>query len=198
MIALCLGGARSVWSDLAQARSLIGERPHLVVACNEAAGRYPGRLDGMVTLHPEFIPHWLRGRTDAPRLFSHEPHVDSPGLEVVPERYGGSSGLYAAQVAIEAMGAKAAILCGAPMDPDAGHIARPGPWSGSIEAWRRAFIKAGAEIEVRSMSGWSAERLGQPDPAWIERAYGASDAGPGENGPDRRRRRRARASRRAG
>lgn len=177
MIALCLGGAPSVWSDLKAAKALLAGRPHIVIACNYAGIHYPGQLDGWATLHPELFSPWSRERSSRGlntdyRLFAYVGHFNCPGAEIVPERFKGSSGLYMAQVALEAMGAAGAILCGVPIEQDAGHFHEPGPWS-DAERYRSGFRAAAAEIgpSLRSMSGWTAELLGKPDSAWLtERA----------------------------
>ena len=133
MIALCLGGAPSVWSDLSAAKALLAGRPYLTIACNFAGERYPDHLDAWATLHPEYLPTWKRRRKSIggnhPRLFCHIGHSDSPDIEPVPERFKGSSGLYMAQIAFEHLNATGVILCGVPMEQGAGHIHWPGPWS---------------------------------------------------------------------
>ena len=176
MIALVLGGARSVWTDLAAAQALLAGRPHLTVACNFAGEEYPGHLDGWVSLHPDRFGQWLRNRRriggNEPRLFGHVGHAEAPQIEVVAERWGGSSGLYAVQVAISHLGARGVILCGVPLDQDAGHIRRPGSWC-TPTRYRSGFRAAATAIgpSVRSMGGWTAELFGQPDGDWLtERA----------------------------
>lgn len=176
MIALCLGGAPSVWSDLSAAKALLAGRPFLTIACNFAGDRYPDHLDAWVTLHPDWLAHWRRKRLriggNEPRLFAHVGHVESPAIETVPERFKGSSGLYMAQVALEHMGATGAILCGVPMEQGAGHFAKPGPWS-DHERYRGGFRAALPAYgpDLRSMGGWTAELFGQPDSKWLtERA----------------------------
>ena len=146
------------------------------MACNFAGRDYPGRLDAWVTLHPELVGKWERereraGRNTDYRLFAYTAkHGCSP--EIVRERWRGSSGLYTAQIALEVLGCTGAILCGTPMERDAGHFVRPGPWC-DVERYRSGFRAAAAECgnQIRSVSGWTAELFGRPDEAWLtERA----------------------------
>lgn len=188
MIAVCLGGALSVWDDLKEAERLLGARPRIMVAANFAGIDYPGHLDAFCTLHPERMGAWLKARakmgrnTDCRRfVWRAERGLDA---EVIKERWRGSSGLYMAQVALDQLGATGVILCGVPMDKDAGHIRAPGPWL-RTEVYRRGFLEARKGIggQVRSLSGWTSCRFGKPDAQWIARAYGESDAGPAQAGP---------------
>mgnify|MGYP006397047357 CR=1 FL=1 len=171
MIALCLGGARSVWEDLERARALVGDAPALVVACNFAGIAYEGRLDAWVTLHPEMCAPWRaeragRGLNTDYRFFMHKARR-GVSAEILPQGWYGSSGLYMAQVALERLGCAGAILCGVPMAAEDGHIHWPGPWT-EFARYRPGFLAAQAEgAEIRAMSGWTAEALGQPDAAWL-------------------------------
>jgi hypothetical protein len=172
MIALCLGGARSVWADLAAARDLTRNTSTLVVACNFAGIHYDGRLDAYCTLHPERFRPWREERaagglnTDY-RAIVHAPHRQVPDAEIVPHGWYGSSGLYMAQVALQHMGARGAILCGVPMEAEGMHIHWPGEW-GHTARYRAGFEAAKAEgANIRSMSGWTAQLLGRPDEAWL-------------------------------
>ena len=169
MIALILGGAPDVWKDAEEAAALLGRR-HMVVAANKALVSFPGSLDGVATLHPDLVSGWVakrRGNKDF-RTFIAEAHLSSPAAEVVAERWPGSSGLYALQVALFEMNCTAAILCGVPMDSAAGHFSDPGAWAGTDD-YRRAFEAALPEIggRVRSMGGWTAELFGRPTPEWV-------------------------------
>ena len=80
----------------------------------------------------------------------------------IPELWaGGSSGLYACQVA-QALCFRKAVLCGVPMTSDP-RFFDPAPWAGSAryrQAWARHKDRLGF---VRSMSGWTRDLLGEPD-----------------------------------
>src|SRR5690606_11908786 len=89
-------------------------------------------------------------------------------MEPWPYRWKGSSGLYAAQVALEALGCRAAILCGVPMDAEAGHITGAAAWP-FTEKYRQELLDGKTErANIRSMGGWTAEVLGRPDADWIK------------------------------
>lgn len=165
MIALCLGGATSVWGDLARAQRLFPD--HLTVACNYAGIQYAGHLDAWITLHPERFDGWREERaakgfnTDY-QAFVHGKRNNHSGAEIHPERWSGSSGLFMAQVALEALGADRAILCGVPMDAEQGHV-HWGRWT-LVDRYREGVLKARAEgAPITSMSGWTAEVLGSPE-----------------------------------
>jgi len=172
MIALVLGGARCVWDDARATLALIGDRPHMIVATNQAGTRYPGELDAWTSLHPDLfanaLPRRLNAGLNRPLLYAPAKHSDTPGIKPVAPRWDGSSALYAAQIALKQMKAKRVILCGCPLDSDAGHIAIPGPW-GDPDRYRAGFVEALPEIEhtVRSMGGWTADLLGGPSEDWL-------------------------------
>lgn len=159
MIAIVLGGAPSVWEEAEAAQGLLNRR-HLVVAANLAGIHWASRLDGFATLHPDFLDGWIAQRKGNKDFRRFTPPA-------TPERWPGSSGLYALQVALFELGATAAILCGVPMDSAAGHFVTPGAWAGTDD-YRRAFEAALPEIggRVRSMGGWTADLFGKPTPAW--------------------------------
>ena len=169
MIAAVLGGASGVWSDLAALTQIAA--PGLVVACNDAGTVYPGRLDGWVTLHAEKLTGWMDRRPAKDfRAFTIKGHWDhSGGVEIVRERWAGSSGLYGVQIALEVLGASRVVLCGVPLDPEKGHYFAPGdPWP-EAELYRAGFRAALPVIrdQVRSMSGYTRELLGAPRPEWL-------------------------------
>lgn len=169
MIALVLGGAPSVWRELAEAQALLNRR-HLVVAANHAGMLHRGRLDAWATLHPEKIADWRSGRKGPPAARHFVPAGLSglPWAEQMPDRWNGSSGLYAAQAALLEVGATAVILCGVPMDSEAGHIVQAGAWAGTAD-YRLGFEAALRECggRIRSMGGWTADLFGAPSAAWV-------------------------------
>lgn len=170
MIALILGGAMSVWDDHTAAEELLC-RGRLVVAANLAGIQYPGRLDAWATLHPDEMPGWMARRQSNVDYRTFTP-ADTP------ERWPGSSGLYAAQVALFEMGAAGVILCGVPMDSEAGHFTGRTPWE-SVTDYRQAFVQALPEIggRVRSMGGWTQALFGAPTSEWIDAIHPARPLG---------------------
>lgn len=169
MLAAVLGGARGVWAELAELETLIGRRPDLIVGTNDAGVVYPGRLDAWATLHHERFNEWKRRRVGNQdyRAFIHAPHPGVTG-EVVPDRWAGSSGLYAAQVALSYLGAGQVVLCGVPLNAEAAHFFNSASWT-DADVFRRGFEAALPVIRdtVRSMSGWTRDLLGVPDAQWL-------------------------------
>lgn len=171
-VALCLGGALSVWDDLAAALKIVAGRKFIVVAANHSGIEFDGRLDAWVTLHPELFEQWRTdraargGNTDYRAVVHNHARGDA---EVHKAGWSGSSGLFAAKVAIQKLDCVGAILCGIPMEAEAGHITAPSePW-GLVERYRPAFEQARLDGDpIRSMSGWSADLFGKPDTAWLD------------------------------
>lgn len=183
--ALILGGARCVWDDF-KAAVEIGEFDG-VVACNDVGAVWPGPLDAWVSLHPRKFGPWAKRRADlglplCERLIGHlESRNDAaPVTERLEFRFPGqqapgSSGLFAAKVALIDLGFDRAVLAGVPMTADEGNIARDRPWQDANIYWR-GWREALPQIRdrLRSMSGWTAELLGRPDADWLT-ALGRGD-----------------------
>lgn len=169
MIALILGGAPSWQREAAEAAALLNRR-HFVVAANLAGIHWRGKLDAWATEHPEHLAAWRSERSGpaAGRYFVPGGLALCPWAERAADRWNGSSGLYAAQVALFELGATAIILCGIPMDSEAGHFVNPGAWAGTAD-YRLGFEAALRECggRVRSMGGWTSELFGGPSPTWI-------------------------------
>ena len=176
VIALVLGGAACVWDDLRTAEALIGERPRIVIATNDAGVHYDGHLDHWVTLHAMKMEGWEaeRAALGKPKTYTTWGRFYQYGeehLEAMCERavqHGmGTSGILAVEVAVE-LGAAPVILCGCPLD-DSAHFFDADPWAhwrGFREHWknREGWLR---EHRVRSCSGWTAELLGRPDADWL-------------------------------
>lgn len=180
MIALVLGGAKSLAEDVAFARTLVDPRECVIVACNDAGYEWPGKLDHWVTSHPDELPireekrrqrgypggyeTWTRtfpfGQRDKEALCDH----------TVGGYRDGSSGLLAVGVALE-IGCHA-ILCGIPME-DQDHFNRSGGWEVAT-SYRTAWVMVQDALRrrARSCSGWTAELLGKPDAAWVAQHVG--------------------------
>lgn len=175
MIAAVLGGANCVWDDLAALRALT--KVDVIIATNDAGAHFAEPVDHWVTLHAEKLSVWMgeraqRGYPPASRVWVHDraprtvPGID--GYDKLAD-WGGSSGLFAVQVALS-LGLERVVLCGVPMEGTYGHFFDPGRWQWAVRyrsAWQQriAFI---AET-TRSMSGWTAEILGKPDEVWLSK-----------------------------
>lgn len=179
-VALVIGGAGCVWDDVRQAMAMT--RFDGVVACNDVGAVWPGRLDGWATLHPEKMHRWTTERTrngfSRPgRIVCHHQarHGRLPAcVDGTTEHHfegqtvTGSSGLFAAKMALIDLGFDKAILCGIPMLASPGHFFDARPWNG-VTSHRHGWREAMPIIKdrLRSVSGWTAELLGEPDKDWL-------------------------------
>lgn len=178
--AVILGGAECVWEDLAALERLAGGIDGwTVIAVNDAAVRYRGRIDHFVTLHPEKLPGWIAAR----RVLvggrrEYEVWSTKPPWRIIPNRYlAGSSGMTAVAVA-EELGINRIVLCGVPMDSRP-HFVRGEPWR--HHAMHATVWRANAPMlrgYTRSMSGWTREVLGAPDREWLCLSEAAEDDWP--------------------
>lgn len=170
-----LGGAACVWNDAAAALDLFA--PDLVVAANDIGARWVGLIDAWVTLHPEKMERWRaarerRGLPPAREHIGHFGRFEDPGIDrridhLWPGTTSGSSGLFAAKVALE-LGADRVVLAGVPLTVDGAHFFDPRPWTdraGFVRGWQTALPHI--KDRVRSLSGWTRELLGAPTPAWL-------------------------------
>lgn len=177
---LVLGGAACVWDDVAAYKGPVDG----VVACNDVGAEWPGELDGWASLHPnKFIQAgWIakreaNGYPPAKRIFGHARSVQRMRRELLPENIeapatdlteklgSGSSGLFAAEVALCELRFDRVVLCGVPLDR-APHFFGGPDWD-QHDRFRRRWIKLPEEARNRmgSMSGWTRELLGGPDMA---------------------------------
>ncbi len=186
--AIILGGAIGVFEEAAAAQEL--HRHDIVVACNDAITRWPGELAAAVTFHAEQLAKWLALRHDAgypapERVFVRkgvrpavlEPHRSAlkafKPTETESRFFGqsasGSSGLFAAKVALFDLGCDLGTCCGIPMAPERRNIVRQNiNWRDAIHL-RQGWMQALPVIKgrLRSMSGWTAAILGEPTLEWL-------------------------------
>jgi hypothetical protein len=138
-----------------------------------------------VTLHPEFMDDyqkqrsgkrsgctrimksWRRCRTKSACTARRATSPAACQLPLPGHDSSASSGGYAAKVALED-GFDRVVLAGVPMDPAASHFTRGKPWL-QRDSFTIGFQKSVPHFagRVRSMSGWTKELLGMPDPAWL-------------------------------
>lgn len=187
--ALVIGGAECVWEDIAAAQAIDYQA---VIACNDIGAEWPGELDAWVSLHPRSFdsgPNWRKRRADnghppAKRYFGHPPafkgnrregskletFVTATPYDFAGEK-SGSSGLYAAKVALVDLGFDRVVLAGVPMTPTP-HFNEKRNWtkpnaSGKTSAhgFRNSWLAVPEEYRarMRSMSGWTAILLGKPE-----------------------------------
>lgn len=168
--AIVLGGASTLHEDKAAALELFA--PDLIIACNHAMRDEPGRVDHAATMHPELYPGWLAARAKAGRpapgkLWHARHRISNVGSEEI-ESWGGSSGLLCVAVAL-GLGCSRVVLAGVPMEKMLRHYDDKRPWMEARQywpSWERHMPKLLGR--VRSMSGWTKDRLGFPDRAWLD------------------------------
>jgi hypothetical protein len=182
MQALILGAATGVFDDLAVLRSIINPWPGPVIAVNRAGIGYTARIDHWVTLHPEFLADWLFQRNGPHHAETAvtwcQKYHDGARVDVLARSLPctGSSGLFATRIALHILGCSRVVLAGMPID-DGPHFydadgVRSGPtFSGYRPEWLRAQRNE-FKGRVRSLSGWTAMRLGKPDAEWLSGAAG--------------------------
>lgn len=177
--ALVLGGAACLHDDI-RAASAFGPFSE-VVACNEAGAEFYG-ITAWVTLHANKFPQWIKrragnGYNDVPPRYTHDERYTGPGVTITPwgfpgQQETGSSGMYAAKVALVDLGCDRAILCGVPMTQTP-HFFDDGIWNGKqwdnagryFKRWQ--MVSDEYKSRVRSMSGATRELLGEPTADWL-------------------------------
>lgn len=168
-VCVVIGGAACLHDDLRRYTGPVDG----VVACNDAALQWSGELDAWVTGHPGKMTEqgWRQrrrelGYPDTRRLFCHdrtrEPHGDEyevTTLLLPGQRASGSSGLFAAKVALVDLGFDHAVLCGVPMTPTP-HTGTDRDWL-DANRFRQRWCKVSPDILSRmsSMSGWTRDFL---------------------------------------
>lgn len=167
--ALILGGAKTVWEDVEAALAL--SEFDCVIAANDVGAHWSGKLDHWVSLHPDRLARWIleRERKGYPNGFATWAHKKLAGCQIdnTTSDWKGSSGLFAAKVALE-LGYNRIVLCGVPLSADGAHFFDPKPWA-AFQAFRFGWIAHRPLLvpHVRSMSGWTQELLGAPDRNWL-------------------------------
>lgn len=187
--ALVIGGGACVWEDVYAARHI---RRDAVIACNEIGIEWPGELRAWVSLHSRSFdsgPNWRQKRDDRghptpqqlfghPAAFGRRPRDNSQidgFVTATPYDFAGeksgSSGLFAAKVALVDLGFDRVVFAGVPMTPTA-HFNGRTNWtkpnaSGrtSAHGFRNSWLAVPQEYRdrMRSMSGWTRVLLGAPE-----------------------------------
>lgn len=175
-IAFVLGGAESVWADLASARLLC--TPTTTIVVNDMGVDFSGPIDYWVSYHSDRLGRWSQMRAarglEPPKEYwtgKGGPSRAAPKNTKMIGTMGGSSGMLATFVALHT-GAAKVILCGIPIDPEMRHYhehQRGKAWTEASKYqkhWQDAV--PAFRNRVRSMSGWTAALLGLPTPEWLE------------------------------
>lgn len=162
-VAIVLGGAECWQRDLDVAHRLLSGRQIEYYVVNDQIVSFPGDIVAC-TLHPEKLDDWLDRRSAAKLSAPRECWTRNELKE-----WGGTSGLFAFQVARKHEHRRI-IFCGVPMDDSRNafhkHIGGIAIYSRHSRIWSRHRLH---EIKpfARSVSGWTAELLGQPDHDWL-------------------------------
>jgi hypothetical protein len=166
-VTVVVGGAEGVWAEVEEARALCaaaGAQPEFIVV-NDMIATFPGECV-VASLHPDKIPAWLSLRRsghhpDPKEVWAHNRRANHPFITHTTKDWGGSSGLFAAKVAIE-RGASHVLLCGVPMEVARNHFVRKTRWV-ACQAFWRAWGTHKADLgRVRSLSGATGDLLGRP------------------------------------
>jgi len=176
--ALVLGGASSLWDDLARLEEIVGRPwPWKVYAVNQAGHAFPDPIDYWVSLHQENMLGWMARReangfdTDFEvwggdwRTSSKDSDKDWVD-DVIPVRLVGSSGFHAIEIALH-HGRDRIVGAGIPMDPRP-HFHSKGPWHHAL-THQKAFLES-VDLwndRFRSLSGWTRDTFGGPDREWL-------------------------------
>lgn len=160
MNALVIGGASTVWDDLAALREWT---PGCTVVVNDIGTVYP-RFDAWATLHAEKLDGWKAERTarGLPGGYVTWGRPEKPGTDRTLAGWtSGSSGMFGVGVAL-AMGAESVVVAGVPLDARP-HFFDEAAWE-SFHLYRRAWERRVERLRGRvwSMSGWTRELLGEP------------------------------------
>lgn len=173
-VAIVLGSSRAALDELSAAFELCPGAP--VICVNDSLRTCPVKAHAFATLHHEKARRFLRGLDiDGLPLFTMEqPARDEFQWTIVREKWAGTSGLYAVQIALNQLGFAGVIVAGVPIDHTHGTaypLHRGQPWAGGYhDRYRRAWAKAALPFirdRVRSMSGFTRELLGAPDADWL-------------------------------
>lgn len=173
--ALILGGAECVYEDLQLAIKDFGQ-PDVVVAVKDIWIEYP-KVDHVATFHIDRIPRELirrraLGYADPKVIWTYKGVREPRGIGIEVRKMhmrGGSSGLLGAFVALQV--ADRGVLAGIPMNPGMRHYHnRKGG-----KAWGEARIYTPhwehnlhfLTDRIKSMSGWTREKLGAPTKEWV-------------------------------
>ncbi len=173
VVAVIVGGAERWRRDMEEAIKLLAGCKFRYFYVNDQIKSFPE--DGVAcTLHPDKLNEhdaWLAirrkaGLPEPEQIWTCRKHSaathDTDNVD-----WGGSSGLFAVQVALR-NGYRKIILCGVPLTAEERHFERHEMWQSAI-SFRAGWTRHKNEISpyVRSMSGWTLEQFGEPCENWI-------------------------------
>lgn len=173
---LILGGGKCVFED--HERAIAMHDFDSVMAINDI-GVVMHKVDFWVSMHPEKMPKWLEARRanghPDPSSFwtSHDRAVPTGALAVkqglvfntIRNTRGGSGllAIYAARY----LKFDRIVLAGVPMTREQEHFHKSGWWK-ECNLYRVVWENnASLKEDVRSLSGWTRERFGEPTVDWL-------------------------------
>ena len=178
---MILGGASCIWDDVRGLEAIYG-RPWdgLVVCANDIGSHWPGEFQHWVTLHANKFETWAQVRADN----GLPPFTGTRWSQSIQRAFGvkrriepwpgGSSGMLAAQVAIEKLGCRRVVLCGIPISvtqhfKESKEDFRGKDWKAADKHWKSWPTEKHRMVGiVRSMSGRTRELLGYPSLEWLD------------------------------
>lgn len=172
---LVIGGAHSVWRDVARVEAAVGGPwDGLVLAVNDILADLP-RLDHVATLHPRTekgkLAAWEERRRENgyPMAYTAWSHAKEGADAQQTGWSDGSSGLLAVGVALDGLGCEEVVLCGVRMDQQRNHFRDEKGWQ-QFNRYRRGWKRKVERMQGRvySVSGWTADLLGRPE--WLKAA----------------------------
>lgn len=171
--AIVIGRAASVWDEL-KAVQLMAPFD-FVVAVNVSGVDYAGPIRHWVTFHVLDLDKWVKRRQDKGYATA-EHYWTSPSQKKLQPRTcypleyinveGGSSGFLATCVALRE--ADKVVLVGIPMESQAGQYDTNRHWDEASKhryTWEKHMLHLLGK--VKSVSGWTQEKLGAPTPEWL-------------------------------
>lgn len=176
---LVIGSGHNMWEDSARLWKLDSERSYEYMGVNFGGAFWPYPLHHFVSLHANYIKHWVgirlaSGSQHYVHTHAHK-QLEGVGTAWTFVRQAGMSGLFACKVAL-ALGYEQVVLVGNPID-DKGHFYDPPKgwtmgnefsWEGTRYRHRGTLLEwecaATEEFQgrVKSMSGYTRELLGEP------------------------------------
>ncbi len=170
-VAICVGGGNDPLAEYEAAATMCRESGKTVAnfVCNDTLSVFPYTVHHGVTLHPDKWQHWRtlreRGGYAMPeRLWAHRSYTNFSDWT---KDWQGSSGLFMIKIARE-LGYTHIIAAGIPMTVEGNHFARGQHWNAAF-GFRKGWARVQGSLRpfLRSMSGWTREHFGPPDPVWI-------------------------------
>jgi len=170
-VLIITGSARGVIDEIRQAKALLGAYDLMAIGL-DAVDKYTEPIKYVATFHPAEIPAIRErragiGNTD----YAVISHHNNPGVDICIVDWwqpSGSSSLLGVQAAMR-IGYPKIIVCGCPLT---GKNIDGGDYENFRAGWEKR-LKTVAPY-VRSMSGWTREKLGAPDEQWMKEEYNAS------------------------